>query len=83
MKIFEFWFFVLNLLLEISGKYLKMMYFYPTFNFFQMQKRRADERKLSLGKTIQSVPSNVQMKAAIPVTQSSYSFLDIMGKFIV
>ena len=48
-----------------------------------MQKRRADERKLTLGKTIQAVPSTVQMKAAPPVAHSSYSFLDIMGKFIV
>ena len=79
-KLFRFGFLVLNLLLEISGKYLQMMYFYPTFNLFQMQKRRANERKLSLGKTIQSVPSDMQMKTSIPVTQSSYSFLDIMGK---
>ena len=56
-----------------------MMYFYSTFNLFQMQKRRANERKQSLGKTIQSVPADMQMKTTIPVTQSSYSFLDIMG----
>ena len=56
-----------------------MMYIYSTFNLFQMQKRRANERKQSLGKTIQSVPADMQMKTTIPVTQSSYSFLDIMG----
>ncbi len=56
-----------------------MMYIYSTFNLFQMQKRRANERKQSLGKTIQSVPADMQMKTTIPVAQSSYSFLDIMG----
>ena len=82
MKIFEFWFcfdFVTWNLWKISENGV----FLSNFQSFQMQKRRADERKLSLGKTIQSVPSNVQMKAAPPVSHSSYSFLDIMGKLIV
>ena len=47
-----------------------------------MQKRRANERKQSLGQIIQSVPEDMQMKTSIPAAQSSYSFLDIMGKRI-